>query len=138
MSVRLSRLARDRLDLLWSRGTDFLGCDLAIMGGAMTWVSERRLVAAISNGGGFGVIACGSMDAAQLDAEIAATMALTRRPFGVNLITLHPDLFALIDVCARRREPFPRCDRTIVRAPWLVSPRNASRWWLKTTIWRRI
>ena len=29
------------------------------MGGAMTWVSERNLVAAISNAGGFGVIACG-------------------------------------------------------------------------------
>jgi enoyl-[acyl-carrier protein] reductase II len=28
----------------------------------MTWVSERNLVAAISNAGGFGVIACGSMD----------------------------------------------------------------------------
>ena len=102
MSDRLSRLARDRLDLLWSRGTDFLGCDLAVMGGAMTWVSERNLVAAISNGGGFGVIACGSMDTFQLDSEIAATRALTARPFGVNLITLHPELPALIDVCARR------------------------------------
>jgi len=102
VSDRLSRLARDRLDLLWSRGTDFLGCDLAVMGGAMTWVSERNLVAAISNGGGFGVIACGSMDTFQLDSEIAATRALTARPFGVNLITLHPELPALIDVCARR------------------------------------
>jgi len=73
------------------------------MGGAMTWVSERNLVAAISNGGGFGVIACGSMTPALLDAEIAATFALTRRPFGVNLITIHPDLMALIDVCASRR-----------------------------------
>jgi len=73
------------------------------MGGAMTWVSERTLVAAISNAGGFGVIACGAMTPALLDAEIEATDALTDRPFGVNLITLHPDLMALIDVCARRR-----------------------------------
>ena len=36
---------------------------IAIMGGAMSWVSERHLVSAISNAGGFGVIACGSMDA---------------------------------------------------------------------------
>ena len=95
--------ARQRLDRLWRRGCDFLGCDLALMGGAMTWVSERHLVAAISNGGGFGVIACGSMTPALLDAEIAATFELTRRPFGVNLITLHPQLTELIDVCARRR-----------------------------------
>ena len=44
-----------------ARGRAFLGSELAIMGGAMTWVSERNLVAAISNAGGFGVIACGSM-----------------------------------------------------------------------------
>ncbi|HUC68524.1 MAG TPA: nitronate monooxygenase [Stellaceae bacterium] len=95
--------ARRQLDRLWRRGVDFLGSDLAIMGGAMTWVSERQLVAAISNGGGFGVIACGAMSPAQLDAEIAATLTLTDRPFGVNLITLHPQLMELIDVCARRR-----------------------------------
>jgi enoyl-[acyl-carrier protein] reductase II len=94
--------ARQSLDQLWRRGCDFLGSELAIMGGAMTWVSERHLVAAISNGGGFGVIACGSMTPALLDAEIAATRERTERPFGVNLITLHPDLPALIDVCARR------------------------------------
>ena len=94
--------ARRRLDLLWQRGCDFLGCEVAIMGGAMTWVSERNLVAAISNAGGFGVIACGAMTPALLDAEIAATAALTTRPFGVNLITLHPELLALIDVCAAR------------------------------------
>ncbi len=95
--------ARARLDALWRRGTEFLGCELAILGGAMTWVSERNLVAAISNGGGFGVIACGAMNPAALDAEIAGTRALTKRPFGVNLITLHPDLAALADVCIARR-----------------------------------
>ncbi|HZB90671.1 MAG TPA: nitronate monooxygenase [Stellaceae bacterium] len=95
--------ARRQLDRLWRRGVEFLGSELAIMGGAMTWVSERNLVAAISNAGGFGVIACGSMNPAQLDAEIAATLELTGRPFGVNLITLHPQLLELIDVCARRR-----------------------------------
>src|ERR1700744_731965 len=95
--------ARRHLDGLWRRGREFLGCDLAIMGGAMTWVSERNLVAAISNGGGFGVIACGSMNPVQLDAEIAATRALTDRPFGVNLITLHPQLDQLIEVCIARR-----------------------------------
>ncbi len=91
--------ARDRLDRLWLRGCAFLGVDVAIMGGAMTWVSERTLVAAISNAGGFGVIACGSMEPDTLREEIRATKALTTRPFGVNLIVMHPRLTALAQVC---------------------------------------
>jgi len=81
------------------RGAEFLGAPYAILGGAMSWVSERNLVSAISNAGGFGVIACGAMTPDLLDAEIAGTKALTSKPFGVNLITMHPDLSALIDVC---------------------------------------
>ena len=91
------------LNRLWERGTAFLGCRYAIMGGAMSWVSERHLVAAISNAGGFGVIACGSMEPDMLAAEIAATQALTGQPFGVNLITMHPRLDALIRVCLDAR-----------------------------------
>lgn len=83
------------------RGTDFLGCKTAILCGAMSWVSERNLVSAISNAGGFGVIACGAMTPELLDAEIAATKTLTDKPFGVNLITMHPQLFDLIDVCKK-------------------------------------
>ncbi len=90
----------DRLDHLTARGRALLGSDYAIMAGAMTWVSERNLVSAISNAGGFGVIACGSMTPALLRAEIAGTQAMTTRPFGVNLITLHPLLMELIAVCA--------------------------------------
>jgi enoyl-[acyl-carrier protein] reductase II len=91
--------ARATLDRLWRRGTVFLGCEVAIMGGAMSWVSERNLVAAISNAGGFGVIACGAMGPDQLAAEIAGTFALTKKPFGVNLITMHPQLDDLVRVC---------------------------------------
>jgi enoyl-[acyl-carrier protein] reductase II len=87
------------LNHLWRRGTEFLGCRYAIMGGAMTWVSERHLVAAISNAGGFGVIASGSMQPEMLATEIAETFKLTSQPFGVNLITLHPKLEQLVEAC---------------------------------------
>jgi len=87
------------LNIAWKRGCDFLGTKYAILGGAMSWVSERHLVAAISNAGGFGVIACGAMTPELLEAEIKATQALTQKPFGVNLITMHPDLDALVDIC---------------------------------------
>jgi enoyl-[acyl-carrier protein] reductase II len=83
------------------RGTEFLGCEIAIMGGAMSWVSERHLVSAISNAGAFGVIASGAMTPVLLDTEIAETKERTSRPFGVNLITMHPQLSELIDVCTR-------------------------------------
>jgi enoyl-[acyl-carrier protein] reductase II len=89
----------EQLDRLWRRGRAFLGTRYAIMGGAMTWVSERHLVAAISNGGGFGVIASGSMSPDVLGAEIAATAERTDKPFGVNHIIMHPPLEQLIDAC---------------------------------------
>src|SRR5271170_2962567 len=87
------------LTTLWQRGTEFLGCRYAIMGGAMSWVSERHLVAAISDAGGFGVIACGAMTPNLLATEIAGAQALTDKPFGVNLITMHPQLDDLVRVC---------------------------------------
>ena len=93
----------DRLRELMHRGTEFLGCEFAILGGAMSWISERNLVSAISNAGGFGVIACGAMTPDLLDTEIAETKARTSRPFGVNLITMHPQLSELIDVCGRHQ-----------------------------------
>ena len=91
--------ALNQLHRLWKTGKDFLGCEYAILGGAMSWVSERNLVAAMSNAGAFGVIACGSMPPALLKAEIAATRALTDKPFGVNLIIMHPQMDELIEVC---------------------------------------
>lgn len=94
-------VGHDRLRRLMKRGTDFLGCEVAVMGGAMSWISERSLVSAISNAGGFGVIACGAMPPDLLDVEIAETKKRADRPFGVNLITMHPQLNELIDVCKR-------------------------------------
>jgi enoyl-[acyl-carrier protein] reductase II len=90
-----------RLKELMARGLEFLGTEWAILGGAMSWISERHLVSAISNAGGFGVIACGAMSPELLDKEIEATKALTDKPFGVNLITMHPQLNELIDVCSK-------------------------------------
>src|SRR5580698_10358435 len=91
--------AEAEFEALQARGCAFLGTEMAVLGGAMSWVSERHLVSAISNAGGFGVIACGSMTPALLAAEIGATQTMTSQPFGVNLITMHPQLDDLIRVC---------------------------------------
>ncbi len=112
---------RGDLEQLMQRGTDLLGCKYAMMGGAMSWVSERNLVAALSNAGAFGVLAASSMPPHLLDAEIKATRELLRHPdesrdpeikeldsdfrrndkppFGVNLIIMHPQLIELAQTC---------------------------------------
>ncbi len=90
----------------WKRGTDFLGTRYAILCGAMTWVSESSLVSAISNAGGFGVLAGGNMPPDLLAKEIAATRNKTPYPFGVNMITVAPNFRAHIDVVVRERAPF--------------------------------
>src|ERR1700758_3804830 len=95
-SPEAKQAAGAELARLWERGARFLGCEVAIMGGAMSWVSERHLVSAISNAGGFGVIANGAMGPELLEREITATQAMTDRPFGVNLITMHPQLDDLV------------------------------------------
>ena len=92
-----------QLDRLMARGAAFFGTHYAIMGGAMSWVSERHLVSALSNAGAFGVIACGAMEPPRLAEEIAGTQALTSKPFGVNLITMHPRLDQLVDTCLAAR-----------------------------------
>lgn len=88
---------------LMQPGAQFLRCEYAIMGGAMSWVSERHLVSALSESGAFGVIAASSMPPHLLEQEIRATKALTEKPFGVNVILMHPQLDELIAVCAQER-----------------------------------
>jgi enoyl-[acyl-carrier protein] reductase II len=73
------------------------------MGGAMSWVSEQHLVAAISEAGGFGILACGSLSPRQLQDEIAGVKSLTDGRFGVNLITMHPQLNELVDLCVDQK-----------------------------------
>ena len=90
----------------WQRGTGFLGTRYAIMCGAMTWVSEANLVSAISNEGGFGVLAGGNMPPDLLAKEIAATREKTENPFGVNLITVAPAFREHIRVVIREKCPY--------------------------------
>lgn len=83
----------------WQRGAKFLNIKYPILCGAMSWVSEHNLVSAISNAGGFGIIACGALSPDLLRKEIQKTKAKTKKSFGVNIITMHPQIMELIDVC---------------------------------------
>jgi enoyl-[acyl-carrier protein] reductase II len=78
------------LDKFIKAGQDFLGCKFPIMCGAMTWVSDYKLIGALGNAGGFGLLAGGNAPVDVLEKEIIATREYTDAPFGVNLITIAP------------------------------------------------
>ncbi len=93
----------EKISKLMERGAKILGSKYAIMGGAMTWISESNLTSALSNAGLFGVLASGAMDGDLLKKEIVATQSKTNKNFGVNIITMNPKLNDLIDVCGERK-----------------------------------
>ncbi len=77
-------------DKLFKRGSDFLGVKYPIICGAMTWVSEPKLVSVVSNAGGFGCLAGGNTPPEILKRQVEETKKLTKNPFGVNVITIAP------------------------------------------------
>ena len=70
--------------------TDLLDVEHPVMLAGMGGVSYHRLVAAVSEAGGFGTLGAGAMSPDQLASEIRATKELTSRPFGVDLLTALP------------------------------------------------
>ena len=78
------------LSPLMERGKNFLQCRYPILCGAMTWVSEPKLVAAVCNSGCFGCLAGGNAPTEILRQQILETRSLTNNPFAVNLITIAP------------------------------------------------
>jgi enoyl-[acyl-carrier protein] reductase II len=73
-----------------TRLTDVLQVEHPVMLAGMGGVSYHRLVAAVSEAGGFGCLGAGTMSPDQMVEEIRATKALTDRPFGVDLLTALP------------------------------------------------
>ena len=78
------------LEYMMKRGSDFLNCKYPIICGAMTWVSEPGLVAAVCNNGCFASLAGGNAPVEILRQQIQQTRDLTDKPFAVNLITIAP------------------------------------------------
>jgi enoyl-[acyl-carrier protein] reductase II len=93
-------------DYYYKRGKDFLGVDYPVLCGAMTWVSEPTLVAAVSNAGGFGCLAGGNTPVDILEEQIVSTKELTKKPFGLNLITIAPAYKDHLDLIKRVKVPF--------------------------------
>ena len=76
-----------------------LGIEYPVFQGGMAWIADGKLAAAVSNGGGLGIIAAGNAPADVIHEEIKIAKSLTSKPFGVNIMLMSPfadDIAALV------------------------------------------
>ncbi|MDP4631430.1 MAG: nitronate monooxygenase [Flavobacteriales bacterium] len=81
------------------------GIKYPIIQGGMIWCTGAKLVSAVSNAGGLGLLGAGSMYPDQLEDEIKNCQALTQNPFGVNLPLLYPNIEDHIALIEKYRVP---------------------------------
>ncbi len=84
---------------------EMLGTRYPIIQGAMARIAECNLAAAVSNGGGLGIIASGGESADWLRQQIQKVREMTGKPFGVNLMLLAPNVEDLIEVVCEEKVP---------------------------------
>ncbi|MFH5836618.1 enoyl-[acyl-carrier-protein] reductase FabK [Proteiniclasticum sp. C24MP] len=75
-----------------------LGIRYPVFQGAMAWLSDGKLAAAVSEAGGLGIIAGGNAEGEIIRKEIQEAKKLTNRPFGVNIMLLSPHKEEVIKV----------------------------------------
>ena len=82
---------------------EMLGIRYPVFQGGMAWISDGRLAAAVSEGGGLGIIASGNAPADYVREQIRIAKSLTSRPFGVNVMLLSPYADEVAEVIAEER-----------------------------------
>jgi enoyl-[acyl-carrier protein] reductase II len=78
-----------------------LGIEYPIFQGGMAWIADAKLAAAVSNGGGLGIISAMNAGPDYLREQIALARALTDRPFGVNIMLMSPYADGVAETAAR-------------------------------------
>ena len=86
-----------------NRVCKLLGTEYPLIQGGMAWVANADLAAAVSNGGGLGLIAAGSMNGDLLRKEIRRAQSMTNKPFGVNIMLMNPAVDELAQVVIEER-----------------------------------
>jgi len=81
-----------------NRITELLNIKYPIIQAGMVWVSGWKLVTAVSNCGGLGLIGAGSMKPELLKEHLQKCKAATTNPFGVNIPLLRKDAGELVKV----------------------------------------
>ena len=69
---------------------ELLNIQYPIFQGGMAWISDGKLAAAVSNGGGLGIISAMNANAEYLKKQIDLARSLTDKPFGVNIMLMSP------------------------------------------------
>ena len=71
--------------------------------GGMAWIADGRLAAAVSEGGGLGIIAAGNASGEYVREQIAVARSLTKAPIGVNIMLMSPFADEVAQVVAEER-----------------------------------
>ncbi len=82
---------------------ELIGIKYPIFQGGMAWIADGRLAAAVSNGGGLGIISAMNSGSDYLREQIAIARSLTDKPFGVNIMLQSPHAEEVAKVVAEER-----------------------------------
>jgi enoyl-[acyl-carrier protein] reductase II len=91
--------------MIQTKVCELLQIEYPIFQGGMAWISDGDLAAAVSNGGGLGIIAAMSMDGETLRREIRRTRTLTSKPFGVNIMLMSPHVAEVAHIVIEEQVP---------------------------------
>ena len=84
---------------------DIIKTKYPIIQGGMANIATGEFAAAISNAGGLGLIAAGGMKPDQLRENIDRARELTDKPFGVNIMLMHPQVDELMEIVIEKKVP---------------------------------
>lgn len=76
--------------MIQSEICELLGIQYPVFQGGMAWIADGNLAAAVSNGGGLGIIAAGNAPGSCVREQIKIARGLTNKPIGVNIMLLSP------------------------------------------------
>ena len=77
---------------------ELLGIQYPVFQGGMAWIADGKLAAAVSNGGGLGIIAAGNAPGSYVQEQIRIARSLTSKPIGVNIMLMSPFADEVADV----------------------------------------
>lgn len=69
---------------------EMLGIKYPVFQGGMAWIADGKLAAAVSEGGGLGIIAAGNADGKYVREQLRIAKSLTDKPIGVNIMLMSP------------------------------------------------
>jgi enoyl-[acyl-carrier protein] reductase II len=101
-----------------TRITELFGIKHPIVLSGMSWISVPKMVAAVSNAGGLGILATGPFDAEQTRAAIKEIKSLTNKPFGTNATLLFPG--ASDNARVALEEKVPVINFSLGKGDWIV------------------